>query len=352
MNSKSIFVTIIALYLTLTAYAQNESRDIVNKYYPQVYQSISQFAQRSWQNEPEMQENVLQSQSEAFLDLVESKIELNQEVLVAAILDNSFIGEEEHNKQIINDKTIKNHFSHLGCNWYMVKDQYEKATHTSLTNPHLDTYPSLANSSLRETNGSRIKYSYHQPSNTALNEEEEELPLKTKKSTLGIRVGYGISSVKGFSNYGTIKKNKIYDFALINNYKSSKIVFVQTDLSFDHISMDLYDDTRKYDIIVNKISLRLYPGLYKTVTPNVKIMAGIGGFLGLITRNKQQELLLKEKPVSIGLAGYDYGINGLAAVEANHIQISIVATMSLQNISNYNLGLRGRSVFLALSYLF
>lgn len=162
MRNRS-YLTILLVFVFVSAYSQNRDIEFVRNQYPMVFESINKFARIQWNNQPETQQLVVESQCNAFVELIQLK-SMNRELMNTAVIDNSLNGESENNANILSASTQSFPFGTLKCNWYFVKEQY-------LKNKNL-----IANNESSYSNSPQTRARVDQP-------EYSTRPVNTKSST-------------------------------------------------------------------------------------------------------------------------------------------------------------------------
>lgn len=335
MNTNYFYILIISLSLTPNIIAQNKKSEIVNKNYPSVYRNIVQLAESSWGSQPDFKEKMIVSQSEAFLSIAEPKTQLDSQILLDAIMDNSLNGEAGYNKQILDDQNIQNAYPLLKCNWFLVKEQYENRSNSQLDIDKTDYLE-------------RIQYE----TKPVFQDLPDEGQTKVDKSVhFGFRVGYGISSLKNLDKYFETKTSRVMDYAIIINGKISKLLFIQTDLFVDvfRIKIDGKNTNEESRLRYDRIGIQPFIGIYKDLSKDRMLMLGAGGFYSMrvaSSRNFKFRMLRDEIGVS------NYGVSGMAAFQSKHFQVSLVGNWGMKDISISAYGFKSRSAYLTVAYLF
>lgn len=399
MKNKT-YITIVLLLLFGIIQAQNTSIDVVRSQYPAVFESIQNYALKSWDQYPDRQQILIDTQCTSFADIINMK-SIDRKQMVSAILDNSLSGETENNINAINASPSRIPFEFLKCNWYLVKEQYTKATgqsanntivredytqqnrqtqysesnqsnvrkEVSQTDERNNRYRIEENRNRRNTDNERSysnnrNYRYYDEENEDEDDRYEYYQEDEQIFRFGITLGGGWSTISNLT-YGS---NIDTELSTVGNVgitaigKFGKSFFMRSDLAYNLNRFefsDYYDGDYNYIekpyLEENKFTLNLVGGYRKKFGRNKNLMFGIGGFAGYSTYKLGFKLNSTNLDTDLDdiLKSFDCGLAASVAFELNHFLFSTNGTYGLVNKLKWDeVKMKSASVTLSVSYLF
>lgn len=360
METKKLVLTAILILIGLSVYSQSKNIDIVKEYYPHIYISIKNEAEKDKLKNKAALTSQMEQQSTAFLQIAESKILIDPDAMTDALLLESLNGEREYNRSVIDDLDIKNPYPLLRCNWYGVKTHYDKiknskAPYTTPLTTNTKTTESVNTDKYQdEIYGNERKYSTGNK-----NVSTPVTPPKDKDETnWGISANIGLSSITNLKNWDrNAKSGKALGVRFWGRNYHGSMFFIMAEVSFDFIHHSIYDSYTNKEGNLNQsyMNTRLIYGIYRDLSPSTTLLFGFGGFAGVNFSTKHTGEGIDDYeifPSNNALTEFNYGLSGLLGIRWNRYEFALRPDWGLADISRDGLGFKSRTISLSVGYLF
>ncbi len=358
MQNLKLSLTIIFILTILSAYSQSNSIDIVKKNYPQIYNSIKIEAEKQWSNDKNVLNAVMEGQARVFLEMAESQSKIDPVAMTNALLYGSLPNQEEYNRRIIDDLSIKNPYPLLRCNWHRVKEEYDKtkniiadtdsANNTSkpMSSKNIDKFKD-------EIYGKGSKYSKKEETNknSIISGKEKEFYAG------GVSLDFIRSTITGLNDWGrNANPGKGLEFRFWGRQPFGKTFFAMSEMSANFIHHSIDDSYNELNGSLNQSYLKtsLFFGIYPHLSPTTTLIIGVGGFVGMnfSTSSQYDRDELDAYPSSEDLETFNYGFSGLIGIQYKRYEFAFRGDWGMADMSRDHFNFKSRTIALSVGYLF
>ncbi|PXV63344.1 hypothetical protein CLV62_11461 [Dysgonomonas alginatilytica] len=356
MGTKQLSLTTIFILFVLSVYSQSDNINIVKKYYPQIYTSIKNEADKQWVKDQKILKAIIEGQATSFIQIAESQAKIDPIAMTNALLFGSLDGEEEYNKTILDDLRIENPYPLLRCNWYKVKDQYDKTKNIKTS---ADIFvPDNQKTAVTENNDIYKDEIYGKERIYSKNKNSSISTKDRKFYESGLGLGLGLSTISNLSDWGTNANpgtiTEIRGWVKMPNKKQRFFGLMELSIGYIHHSLyDFYYNTNS-NIDQFYIGTRMMYGYHKNLSPTTSFSIGLGGFL-IVNMLSNENKYKKEKngsPTSNFLKDINGGLSALFAFEKGRYEFALIPDWGLADMSRDGSDFKSRTISLSISYLF
>lgn len=389
MIRKKSILTILFFVYFVSAYTQaSYYLDVVKKDYPQVYQSIAESVYQQW---PEAKDSnirliAMQAQAKVFLEVAEQNQPIDENAMTNSILKNSLKGQEEYNRQIVEDESIKNPFAFLRCDWYRVKSDYFSTRNGVKLPPTVrerETVPTKKTIAQVESKQTEVSENSYYTSS----DKKESL----WSSSYGVKLALGGASFSTSSKFKQVteldsKLGFSAEIGVIRRFQR-KSFFIQGELSVQMANYRFSDNkyygsdesnTKKEnynDPTLGYIKAQLYTGINTKIDRNINLVAGVGPYVaykfnldgkfyynyyweriygdGYYNGTIHDQIGLRPKVSdNSDIRNFDFGLSAMLGLEIDDLQFTVQPSMGLLDLNKYDLGMKTFSIQFTTAFFF